>query len=119
MNRIIKNDVTEILKDMEHTNTITFALNPMEQVEIDGEKFFARGFSCYSTEVILDGEEVCLNPLCYDGDLPTIKTKETWAFFNFEKIILYDNDKGFLGQLTKIIDPRNQQERLRDYYNEN
>ena len=86
MNRIIKNDVTEILKDMEHTNTITFALNPIEQVEIDGEKFFARGFSCYSTEVILDGEEVCLNPLCYDGDLPTIKTKETWAFFNFEKI---------------------------------
>ena len=76
----------------------------MEQFEIDGENFFGRPFSSYNCEIVLNGEKVCLNPLCYGGNLPTIETKETWLFFNFEKAILYDNNtKEFLGEIKELI----------------
>lgn len=120
-------DVVKIINDMEHGNTTTFGTiqgGLLSQVELDGEKFFMRPFSCYNWKIILDGEKVCLNPMCYDGDLKTIEfplnietmeSCEFWLLYNFEKALIYEAiTNEFLGEITEVLDARNIQERLAD-----
>ena len=122
MMKKITNQTTEIINDMEHTNIVTFATNEPQTVEIDGEPMIARAFSCYNWEIILNGEKVCINPSFYDGDCKEIdltydiyKTCELWIIYNFKKALIYNNTKSeFLGEITKVLDPRNTAERIRD-----
>ena len=121
-------NIIEIINDMEHTNIVTFNTvngNPMQQVEIDGKPMFARPFSCYNWEIILDGEKVCLNPMnSYDGDcktiefplnLETMEKCDFWLIYDFETALIYEEISGeFLGEITKVLDPRNIAERLAD-----
>lgn len=107
---------SQVLRDIEHTNLATFNINEVELVNIDGENFFAKGLSCYSFEIVLNGKEVILNSYG-DTDLKKINTGDLWIFFNTRKVLLYDNTyKELLGEVTKVIDPRNQQERIKELY---
>ena len=120
-------NIVKIINDMEHTNIVTFNTvngEKMQSVQVDGENMVARPFSCYNWEIILDGEKVCLNPMNYNGDLKTIEYEmnwdtlekcEFWLIYNFEKAYIYEQLSGeFLGEITKVIDPRNIAERLAD-----
>lgn len=120
--------VIDIINAMEHTNIVTFDMINgdfgMNEITYNGEKFFARPFSCYNWEIVLNGEKVCINPLNYNGELPTIDypmnwdTMEScnlWLLFNFDKAIIYEAITGeFLGEISEILDSRNIAERIRD-----
>lgn len=105
---------SKVLADIEHTNLATFSLNEVELVSIDGENFFAKGLSCYSFAVTLNGRDVIINSYC-DSELKKINTGDLWLFFNTRKVLLYDNThQELLGEITKVLDPRNQRERVKD-----
>lgn len=125
--KIIETPATKVIKDMEHTNIVTF--NTIEEqankfIEYKGEIMLLRPFSAYNFEVILNGEKICLNPMNYTGNLKTkeyplnietMKTCEFWLIYNHKKVILYEAiTNEFLGEITKVLDPRNIQERLHD-----
>ena len=109
---------------MEHTNLVTFNTikgETMQQVTLDNEPMIARPFTCYNWEIILDNTKVCINPMLYDGDCKplTVKGDDLWVIYNFKEVFLYDNLTGnFLGEITKVLDPRNIRERLEDLENE-
>jgi len=120
-------NIIEIINDMEHTNIVTFGTvngNAMQPVELDGEPMVARPFTCYNWEIILNGERVVINPSFYDGDckpieldlnMETMERDNLWLIYNFQKALIYNNTKGeFLGEITKVLDPRNIQERIHD-----
>ena len=128
--KALKTNATKVMEDMFRTNIVTFANAPTQIVEVVGENcgiYTATPFSCYNWEIILDGEEVCINPRCYDGDCRTIDLgdKETfeidqlWVFHNERRVLLYNNTKGeYMGEITKVLDPRTQGERINDYLKE-
>ena len=110
----VETNASRVLADIEHTNLATFTLNEVELVNIDGENFFAKGLSCYSFEVTLNGRNVIINNYG-DSDLKKINSNDLWIFFNTRKVLLYDNaHKELLGEVTKILDPRNKLERVKD-----
>lgn len=110
----VETTASKVMADIEHTNLASFKLNEVELVSIDGENFFAKGLSCYSFEVTLNGRDVIINNYG-DSDLKQINTGDLWVFFNTRKVLLYDNThKELLGEVTKILDPRNRRERMKD-----
>jgi hypothetical protein len=110
----ITNNTLKTLQDLEHTNLVTFHWTKTEMVRIDGEDFFARSFSCHNLEVCLNGRNVILNGYG-DYTLKNIKTGELWLFYNPRKCYIYDNThKELLGELNKVIDPRNLVERIEE-----
>ena len=124
--KTLNTNATRIMEDMHHTNIVTFANTPYQMVEIVGENcgvYVASPFSCYNWEIILDGEKVCINPRCYSGDCKeidlgddeTFEIDQLWVFHNEKRVLLYNNTRReYMGEITQIIDPRNQAERLRD-----
>jgi hypothetical protein len=106
------NNTIKTLQDLEHTSLVTFHLNKTELIKIDGEEFFARSFSCYNLEICLNGRNVILNGFG-DYNIKNIKTGDLWLFYNTRKCYIYDNThKQILGELNKVIDPRNLIERI-------
>ena len=108
-------NVIQVLKDMEHCNLSSFNFNKVDLVSVDGEEFFARSFTCYNFPVTLNGRNVILNGYDTASPLKNIITGELWLFYNTRKCYIYDNTyKEILGELTRVIDPRNQQERIKE-----
>ena len=125
--KLIENAQTQVIKDMEHTNLVTFNNVPTEFVECDGEQFIARSFLCHDWEVTLDGEDVCINPsYSYSRGLRVIDfdhfhttgdfgSDELWVFFNHRKVLVWNNTRQeIVGEVSKVLDPRDIGERLRD-----
>ena len=124
--KTLNTNATRIMENMHHTNLVTFANDSSQMVEIVGENdgvYHAIPFSCYNWEIVLDGEEICINPRWYSGDCreidlgddETFKLDQLWVFYNETRVLLYNNTRGvFMGEITQVIDPRNQAERLRD-----
>lgn len=124
--KTLNTNATRVMENMHHTNLVTFANAPSQMVEIVGENYgvyHAISFSCYNWEIVLDGEKVCINPRCYSGDCreidlgdkETFEIDQLWVFHNEIRVLLYNNTRGvFMGEITKVIDPRNQAERLSD-----
>lgn len=123
---VIENGATKVMEDMHHTNIVTFVNNAPQIIRITGENagvYTATPFSCYNFEIELDGEIVCINPRFYSGeyrcidlgDKETFKIDQLWVFHNEKRVLLYNNTRGeYMGEITKVIDPRNQAERIRD-----
>lgn len=111
---------TQLVHDMEKNSLVTFALNPSATVELDGEYMTARAFDCYNWKIILNGENVIINPAMYDGDLKPVTIEgELWIIYNYHKAILYNNTKGeFIGKVTKDLDPLTHEERVAKYFEE-
>lgn len=128
--KTIKTNATKVMEDMFRTNIVTFANAPTQMVEIVGENYgvyTATPFSCYNLEIVLDGEEVCINPRWYNGDCreidlsndETFEIDQLWVFHNERRVLLYNNTKGeYMGEITKLLDPRTQRERINDYLKE-
>lgn len=128
--KALKSNALKVMEDMFRTNIVTFNNTPTQMIEIVGENsgiYTATSFSCYNWEIVLDGEEVCINPRCYSGDYREIDlaNKETfeidqlWVFHNENRVLLYNNTRGeYMGEITKVLDPRTQSERIRDYMKE-
>ena len=114
MMKKIQNPTTELIYNMEKNSLVTFALNPSQPVELDGEIMTARAFDCYNWKIILNNEPVIINPAFYEGDLKQIKVEgDLWIIYNHRKAILYNNTKSeFLGEVTKDLDPKTHQERI-------
>ena len=110
----IQNPTTELIYNMEKNSLVTFATNPSEAVELDGEIMTARAFDCYNWKIILNNESVIINPAFYEGELKQIKVDgDPWIIYNHQKAILYNNTKGeFLGEVTKDLDPKTHAERV-------
>lgn len=111
----VGNNTLNVLKDLENCSLATFNFNIMDMVCIDGEEFFARSFTCHDLPVTLNGRDVYLNGFDVGSNLKNILTGDLWLFYNTRKCYIYDNTyKELLGELTRIIDPRNQQERIKE-----
>ena len=113
----IQNPTTELIYNMEKNSLVTFATNPSQTVELNGEIMTARAFGCYNWKIILNNEATIINPAMYDGDLKKLEVDgELWIIYNHQKAILYNNTKGeFLGEVTKDLDPKTHAERVELY----
>lgn len=121
--KLIKTNAMKVMGDMHHTNIVTFNNNAPTIVKMNGENYNAISISCYNLEVILDGEKVCINPMNYHGEcremdffhIDSFERDDLWVFYNAEKVLLYNSTDGdVVGEITKLLDPRDISERLRD-----
>ena len=118
LNDIFKNDVLESLW---RTNICTFNLNCPKFVDVDGEIYIAYSISTYNLETIIDGKYVIVNGSFFDYEKidyiidEEIEVKELFLLVNKDKALFYNNETGeIIGQITKILDDRTINERLRD-----
>ena len=116
--KAITTQTTKLMSDMEKNSLVTFALNPTQTIEVDGEVMTARAFSCYNWKIILNGEGVIINPAFYDGDLKQVDVDgDLWIFYNTNKALLYNNTKGeLIGEVTEDLDPKTHSERVQIYF---